>query len=96
VTSFDINHDGYLDINEQLLQAVRRMGDIIQSLNAHLASIPSAVWGGPLPIWEGNQRIWNAEYEEMTTKINGHTISSINIHDIFKQGDYNGTRIMLQ
>jgi len=95
MTAFDINHDGYLDLNEQLYRAVGDLGTIIENLNTALKNIPQASWGQATPIWEENQRQWNIAYGEMTTRINATSVSSVNIHEIFKGGDSQGARIML-
>jgi len=95
MTAFDVNHNGYLEINEQLYKAVGDLGTIIDNLNTALKNIPAASWGQATPIWEDNQRQWNGAYVEMTSRINTHSVSSINIHEIFKGGDGQGARIML-
>jgi uncharacterized protein YukE len=95
MTAFDVNHDGYLDVNEQLYRAVGQLGTIIEELNTALRNIPQAAWGDAQPIWLENQARWNAAYGEMTRRINVTTISSINIHEIFKGGDNMGARIFL-
>lgn len=96
MTAFDINHDGYLDLNEQLYRHVGTLGTIISDLNSALKNIPDASQGQSTPLWLDYQTKWNAAYEDMTERINLTTTSSVNVHEIFKGGDYTGTRIMLQ
>ena len=95
MTAFDINHDGYLDLNEQLYRSVGNLGTILEDLNSALRNIPQATWGSAEPIWQENQRVWNTQYQEMLKRINLHSVSSINIHEIFKEGDNQGARIFL-
>lgn len=95
MTAFDVNHDGYLDVNEQLYRAVGQLGTIIEELNTSLRNIPQATWGQAAPIWLENQQQWNSAYAEMTQRINLTSVSSINIHEIFKSGDQSGARIFL-
>jgi hypothetical protein len=96
MTSFDVNHNGYLEINEQLYKAVGNLGVIIEDLNSALRNIPAAAWGGAQPIWLEYQTKWNAAYQEMVNQINATTVSSINVHEIFKQGDNRGAQIFIQ
>ena len=95
MTAFDVNHNGYLEVNEQLYKAVGDLGSIIDNLNTALKNIPEASWGQATPIWQENQRQWNIAYGEMTTRINTTSVSSINVAEIFKGGDNQGARIML-
>jgi hypothetical protein len=95
MTAFDINHDNYLDLNEQLLRAVERVGQLLEQVNTVMASTPAGVWGAALPIIQEDQKLWNGAYTELLDEINRTTVASINIHDIFKEGDHRGTRIML-
>jgi hypothetical protein len=96
MTAFDVNHDGYLDLNEQLYRAVGQLGTILEQLNAALKNIPEASWGQAAPIWLENQQRWNSSYQQMTERINLTSVSSINIHEIFKNGDNAGARIFIQ
>lgn len=96
MTAFDVNHDGYLDLNEQLYRAVGNLGTIIEQLNASLKNIPEASWGQATPIWQENQNQWNTAYQQMTERINLTSISSVNVHEIFKDGDLAGARLFLQ
>jgi hypothetical protein len=61
-----------------------------------LKNIPEASWGQAAPIWQENQNQWNRSYQLMTERINLTSVSSVNIHDIFKGGDNTGARIFLQ
>ncbi|OLF17633.1 hypothetical protein [Actinophytocola xanthii] len=94
-TTFDINHDGYLDINEQLLREVRELGRIISDLNTALLNIPEAIWGDAELIYREEMADWNQIYGRIHEEINEKTMSSIDVHEIYKNGDYQGTRIML-
>ncbi|GAB3451617.1 WXG100 family type VII secretion target [Actinophytocola sediminis] len=96
MTSFDINHNGYLEVNEQLYQAVAQLGQILDDLSTSLARIPEAVRGNAEEIWSMEQREWNKSYEQMRNRLNLNTLASINTHEIFKEGDIQATRIMLQ
>jgi len=96
MTAFDVNHDGYLDLNEQLYKSVGDLGTILEQLNSALKNIPEASWGQAAPIWQENQNQWNRSYQLMTERINLTSVSSVNIHDIFKGGDNTGARIFLQ
>ncbi|GGS30378.1 hypothetical protein [Actinokineospora fastidiosa] len=95
MTAFDIDHDGYLGVNEQLLGHVRTFGDIIENLNTALKNIPEAARGQATPIWLEAQTNWNRIYGEMQQKLNANTLSSINVHEIFRDGDRTGAQIML-
>jgi hypothetical protein len=95
MTAFDVNHNGYLEVNEQLYQHVRTLGTIIEELNTALKNIPDASRGQSTPIWLEHQQRWNAAYEDMTQRINTTTVSSVNVQEIFKGGDDTGARIML-
>ncbi|MDQ2589057.1 hypothetical protein [Saccharothrix yanglingensis] len=95
MTSFDINNNGYLDLNEQLLLHVRTTGDILQELNTVLNNISSATKGQATPLWLELQANWNRTYQEMQTKLNTNTMASINVHEIFGGGDNRGATIML-
>ena len=96
MTAFDVNHDGYLDLNEQLYRAVGELGTILEDLNGALRNIPQATWGQAAPIWLENQHQWNGSYQAMTERINLTSVSSVNIHEIFKNGDTSGARIFIQ
>lgn len=95
MTAFDINHDNYLDLNEQLLRAVERVGQLLEQMNTVMAQTPAGVWGSALPIIQEDQRLWNEAYTRLHEEINRTTVASINIHDIFREGDFQSTRIML-
>ncbi|MBK1787787.1 WXG100 family type VII secretion target [Prauserella cavernicola] len=95
MTMFDVNHDGYLDLNEQLYRAVGQLGDVLERLNNRLRNIPEATWGSAQPIWLESQNQWNSAYQQMTQDINAKAVSSVNIHQIFKDGDTQGGRIFL-
>jgi len=94
MTAFDINHNGYLEVNEQLLSHVRTVGTILENLNASLKGIGDATRGQATPLWIEQQNQWNGIYVEMQNKLNTQTLSSINVHDIFKEGDVRGAKIM--
>jgi hypothetical protein len=96
MTSFDINHNGYLEVNEQLYRAVGQLGQILDDLNMSLARIPEAVKGNAEQIWSTEQSTWNGAYGRMQSRLNMNTLASINTHEIFKEGDIHATRIMLQ
>ncbi|MFD2420776.1 WXG100 family type VII secretion target [Amycolatopsis pigmentata] len=96
MTSFDINHDGLLELNEQLYKAVSELGQMVDDLNMALRNIPDSVHGKVAPLWEEQQRTWNASMEDMRTKLNADTLRSIDVHEIFKEGDYTGTKIFIQ
>lgn len=96
MTAFDIDHDGYLEVNEQLYQAVGNLNDILGNLNTALAQIPEAVRGNAEEIWQDLQTAWNKAAQDMNTKLNANTLASFNTHEIFKNGDQHATRIMLQ
>ncbi|MDA3649897.1 hypothetical protein LZ318_24865 [Saccharopolyspora indica] len=96
MTAFDVNHNGYLEVNEQLLQSVRTLGTILEQLNTGLKNIPEASWGQAQPIWLESQRQWDRSYQQMTERINLTSVSSINIHEIFRNGDQQGARIFGQ
>ncbi|WP_434444128.1 WXG100 family type VII secretion target [Lentzea sp. E54] len=95
MSQFDINNNGYLEVNEQLLRHVNNVGEIINEINGALAGISAATDSKATPIWLELQRNWNAAYEEMKTKLNVSTMSSINVHQIFTDGDNAGARIMM-
>ncbi|MGW5050418.1 WXG100 family type VII secretion target [Actinokineospora sp. NPDC004072] len=95
MTSFDIDHNGYLELNEQLLMHVRSVGDILENLNSALRNIPSAARGQATPVWLEAQQNWTRIYQEMQQKLNASTLSSSNVHEIFQNGDNAGARIML-
>jgi hypothetical protein len=94
MTAFDINHNGYLELNEQLLAHVSSVGTILDTLNTALKHIPNATQGQATPLWQEQQNSWNGIYMEMQNKLNLNTLSSINVHEIFKNGDNAGAQIM--
>ncbi|MER6992728.1 hypothetical protein ABT337_30000 [Saccharopolyspora hirsuta] len=96
MTAFNVNHAGYGDVNQQLVQAVQNLGTILEQLNSALKNIPEASWGQAQPIWLENQNQWNRSYQTMTERINLTSVSSINIHEIFRGGDNAGARIFNQ
>lgn len=95
MTAFDIDGNGYLQLNEQLLMHVNTVGQIIQDLNGVLKHIVEAVDNSATPLWIDAQTSWNAAYTRMSQQLNTSTLSSINVADIFNQGDRQGARIML-
>ncbi|WP_026422621.1 hypothetical protein [Actinokineospora inagensis] len=95
MTAFDIDHDGYLQLNEQLYMYVRQLGDILDALNGALKNIEVATQGKATALWQEAQQNWTNTYAEMETKLNAHSLSSINVHDIFSNGDSRGQGIML-
>ncbi|MGX7828858.1 hypothetical protein ACTG9Q_27585 [Actinokineospora sp. 24-640] len=94
MTSFDINNNGYLEVNEQLLMQVRITGDIIEELNNVLKHSAAAVDSSATLPWLEAQAGWNEAYRQMSQKLNASTLSSINVADIFNQGDRQGARVM--
>lgn len=95
MTAFDINHNGYLEVNEQLYAAVGRAGQILETLETALKNIPEAIKGNAQEIWQQEQAEWRKGYTAMTEKLDRNTMASINVHQIFKEGDMHSTRIML-
>ncbi|GAA4613312.1 WXG100 family type VII secretion target [Saccharopolyspora hordei] len=96
MTAFNVNHAGYSDVNQQLVQAVQTLGTVLDDLNKSLKNIPEASWGEAQPIWLEHQNNWNRSYQAMTERINLTSVSSINIHEIFQNGDNTGARIFAQ
>ena len=96
MTAFDVNHDGHLEINEQLYKAVGNLGAVIDDLNSALRDIPQPARDGAQPIWLEYQTRWNAAYQEMVNQINASTVSSINVHEIFRQGGNRGAQTFVQ
>lgn len=95
MTDFDINHNGYLELNEQLYKHVTTVRQIIDELNTTLRNLPEAISRDALTLYQQQQTAWNAHCSGMETKLNEHTLASINVHEIFKDGDACGTKIML-
>jgi hypothetical protein len=95
MTAFDIDHNGYLELNEQLLMHVGSVGTILETLNTALKYIPAATEGQATPLWQEQQNSWNGIYLEMQSKLNLNTLSSINVHEIFQNGDNTGAQIMI-
>ncbi|GAA3014358.1 hypothetical protein [Actinokineospora diospyrosa] len=95
MTAFDIDHDGYLELNEQLYMYVRQLGDILTNLNTSLKNIEVATQGKATPLWQEAQQQWTLTYTDMETKLNSQSLSSINVHEIFSEGDSRGQGIML-
>lgn len=95
MTAFDINHNGYLEVNEQLYAAVGKTGQILQTLDNALKNIPEAIKGNAEEIWQQEQANWRSAYTEMTERLDRNTMASINVHEIFKNGDLHSTKIML-
>ena len=77
MTTFDINGNGYLDVNEQLLMYVKTVGEILDELNGVLKHTVDAVDSAATPLWLEQQQSWNSAYLEMQTKINMGTMSSM-------------------
>jgi uncharacterized protein YukE len=96
MVSFDINHNGYLELNEQLYKAVGELSQIVGDLNMALRNTPDAAHGKATPLWEEEQRTWNTHMGEMNSKLNEETLRSIDVHEIFKEGDNTGTKIFIQ
>ncbi|OLR93344.1 hypothetical protein [Actinokineospora bangkokensis] len=94
MTSFDINNNGYLDVNEQLAMHVKTVGQILQDLNGVLKHTAEAIDSKATPLWLEQQTQWNQAYQDMMTQINLGTMSSINVHEIFQNGDNLGAKIM--
>ncbi|PPK70914.1 hypothetical protein V5P93_002773 [Actinokineospora auranticolor] len=95
MTAFDIDHDGYLELNEQLYMYVRQLGDILTNLNASLKNIEVATQGKATPVWQEAQTTWTGTYTDMETKLNAQSLGSINAQEIFGEGDLRGQGIML-
>lgn len=95
MTDFDINHNGYLELNEQLYKHVGSVQQIIDELNTALRNLPEAISGEALMLYQEQQTAWNSHCDGMVSKLNANTLASINVHEIFKGGDNAGTRIML-
>lgn len=96
MTSFDINHNGLLELNEQLYKAVGELNQVVQDLNMALRNSPEAAYGKVSPLWEEEQRTWNAHMETMNSKLNAESLRSIDVHEIFKEGDHTGTKLFIQ
>ncbi|MBM7773655.1 uncharacterized protein YukE [Actinokineospora baliensis] len=95
MTAFDIDHDGYLELNEQLYMYVKQLGEILTNLNTSLKNIDVATQGKATPLWQEAQLQWTQTYTDMETKLNSQSLSSINVHEIFSEGDSRGQGIML-
>ncbi|WP_447002027.1 WXG100 family type VII secretion target [Saccharothrix isguenensis] len=95
MTAFDIDNNGYLELNEQLLMHVKSVGEILDGLNTVLKGITTATDGKATPLWLDLQTQWSTAYQQMAEKLNINTLSSINVHEIFGNGDNRGARIML-
>lgn len=94
--SFDINHDGLLELNEQLWKAVKELQQIVDDLNMSLRNLPEAVKGNAQDLWASDQQTWNTHMQDMNTKLNAETLRSFDVHEIFKEGDLTGTKIFIQ
>lgn len=91
---FSVNHSNYSDVNMGLVNEVTRMDTIMTDLNSTLSRIGQASGGKATPLWEEQQNAWNRSYTEMKTQLNTHTQSSVNVADMFQEGDNQGARAM--
>ncbi|MEV0089831.1 hypothetical protein AB0L88_37215 [Saccharopolyspora shandongensis] len=94
MSRFDINHDGYMDLNEQLRQCHVAAGVIIEELNQGLKKIPEGMQGQAEVLWGPLQAEWNRLYAKMSEAFNDNVTKSFKVHEIFKDGDNMGARIM--
>ncbi|MFT7841742.1 hypothetical protein Q5530_36875 [Saccharothrix sp. BKS2] len=95
MTSFDINNNGLTELNEHLYRQVHTVGEILENLNAVMASVPTAVDNKATGVWLELQKEWNNAYTEMTQKLNRNTLASIDVHEIFNNGDNRSATIMM-
>jgi predicted metal-dependent phosphotriesterase family hydrolase len=93
--AFSVNHSSYGDVNAGLVSSVARMDSIMEDLNAVLRNIGQANQSKATPIWIDHQNAWNRAYTEMKMQLNGHTQSSLNVAQIFQEGDDSGVRVMM-
>lgn len=96
MTSFDINHDGLLQLNDQLYRAVGELDSYVQDINMTLRNIPEAIESGATQLWQERQNTWNRAMQDIHARLNTDTLRSIDVHEIFKEGDYTGTKIFIQ
>ncbi|GAA1982264.1 hypothetical protein [Amycolatopsis minnesotensis] len=94
MSRFDVNHDGYMDVNESLRQCHVATGVILEELNAKLRNISEGFGGKAATVWAPLQADWTKIYQSMQSDFNDSVTRSFNVHEIFKEGDNMGARIM--
>ncbi|MBY8852424.1 hypothetical protein [Saccharothrix longispora] len=95
MTSFDINNNGLTELNEHLYRQVHTVGEILDNLNGVMTSVPLAVDNKATQIWLDLQKEWNNAYVEMTQKLNRNTLASMDVQQIFNNGDNRSATIMM-
>ncbi|WP_329791558.1 hypothetical protein V1227_06455 [Lentzea sp. DG1S-22] len=95
MTSFQIDHNGYADLNMRLAQQVSIGQEIITNLNNSLRRIDEAVQGNAASLWNERQLDWNRTYERIQMQLANSLQTSRDVHQIFGEGDSRGARIMM-
>jgi uncharacterized protein YukE len=94
MTSFAVNHHGMSDVGDGLAQAASQAKQIIDDLDRVLVRISQASQGQATPLWEEQQRAWDARADEMYVRLTGHHASHVRIAEHFHEGDRMGANVM--
>lgn len=94
MTYFSVQHGPLEELNGQLKWAVGQMGTILTDLNSLLKNTSEATQGKALPLWQDQQGVWNANYNDMTHKLECNFNASTGVAEIWNDGDYRTGQIM--
>jgi uncharacterized protein YukE len=94
MTSFYVNHNSFQEANDNLASYVQSVGHILEELTGFLRGMNSAVQGQAAPLWEEQQNHWNMNYEGMRRDLNAAHGTSVDVQNIFQEGDRRGSNIM--
>jgi hypothetical protein len=94
MSDFTIRHTALSEANTEFKAAVNRAIAIIDHLNGVLRNVDTATQGSQVPLWEGQQAVWNTAQADMQNRLKSGADASLQAHDWFKEGEQASVRIM--
>ena len=91
---FLVNNPGMDEVTFDLRGAAVTVGQILDRVNQVLNQVTNATHNSGLPLYEDLRGQWNKAYDDMVLRLESGHASTVEAHDLYKQGDQMVVRIM--